>query len=607
VPTIGRWRLSVPAADLTPGRHLLSLTSATSEPFLARSIQVQRGAESSTLVPQDILRYQYHSDLLALGVTGSFTLEKLGGFVMIGTRSQEIDLGHTRGGTLFFRLQNSGLVDGTVALRLKGKAQPALEAKLVPHERRDLRLTVPAGSRYVRLETQGTLDSNFLWGSPFFAAAPEIKGSTNASPTIVLISLDTTRRDFLGAYNPEVEFTPHLDELAGHATVFDQAYTTSPWTLPAHASLFTGLYPTRHGAGVVTDHLEASHPNLATLLRPQRLTIGVAGGSFLSFRFGLARGFGIFVDPDNADSPGRKVTDAALARVKLAQDLPLFLFAHYFDPHFPFRPSQNPEIRAKVDAAIDRLDESDRLKSALRGSGDDWQAVVGGKVKPSAAGLEALRLAYEAEIGSLDDEVGRLLAGLKAAGRYDEALIVVLSDHGELLGENGFFSHTSRLDSELIEIPLLVKQPFQDQARRVGRIASLVDVFPTLLLAAGLRPESAIDGRPLLAELTSPAARPREVLLEEHDTAFHRLYTNMKVADALFGIQKAETRRLVWDKNEQCLERGERGWHETPCELAPDRNLSLTRLKKQAHRPLVDQVGLPFEERARLAALGYLP
>ncbi|MCP4660656.1 MAG: sulfatase-like hydrolase/transferase, partial [bacterium] len=145
-----------------------------------------------------------------------------------------------------------------------------------------MELALTADAAPLTFAVEGPKNGFFLWGAPFLDP-PRPSPRTS----IVLITLDTTRRDALGVYGGDRGVTPHLDELAGSATVFERAYAPAPWTLPSHASIFTGLYPSKHGAGVAADHLESRFETLPELLRRHGyLTAGFGGGMLTSYRFG---------------------------------------------------------------------------------------------------------------------------------------------------------------------------------------------------------------------------------------------------------------------------------------------------------------------------------
>ena len=609
----GELAVEIPAASLTAGVHFLSLRrrdpGGDAEVLFHRfrSIGYRHRGEARVLPARDFLTFRYLSSLLSFGVTGSFHRQSLGGFVLAGPRTLEVDLGSERGGLLQFKVQNAGAGGAAFRVRWRGGAR---EVRLEPHQRRHLRLALPPGASKVGLVASGDPNGFFLWGAPHFRPR-----AAAARPPVVLITLDTTRRDAFAVYGGEAAATPRLDAFAARATVFEHAYTTAPWTLPAHASIFTGLYPSRHGAGVRGDHLEIGFVTLAERLRAAGyVTAGFAGGMLSSGHFGVGQGFATYRNADGAETAADELTAHATGFLEetgaLGDDFapPFFLFVNYFDPHFPYR-APEPFRRAFAVADRRRAVGDDALwQATLDGSAKAWASVVDGQAPASSEALAALRAAYLAEVAFMDDQVGELLARLEERGLFDDALIVVTADHGELLGESGYFSHSGRLDGELVEIPLIVKWPGQREGRRDGRLTSLVDLFPTVLAAAGVPP----DGPRLDGHALGPGSGDRRgdrafVIAEEHGSGFHRLPPRLRVADDLFAVLGLAERLLRWDGGGACWRRSADAWGPVTCEGRRFAGLKILReLERAAHRPRMARIGFSREERQRLEALGYL-
>ncbi|MEN8184047.1 MAG: sulfatase, partial [Myxococcota bacterium] len=261
-------------------------------------------------------------------------------------------------------------------------------------------------------------------------------------PNVLLITLDTTRRDRLGLYGYERPTSPHLDELASHATVFENAYSTSSWTLPAHASLFTGRYPTSHGMrhdpegsliladaidapeGIRARSLDAEARTLAEILGDAGYQTGaVVAGPWLIGSFGLARGFEHY--DDKGVAAGRRAADVTTSALRWLDDVPepFLLFLNYFDPHLPYAPP--PAYRRSFLPS----DVSVNLRSSAQA--------------PSL---------YDAEILYMDEQLGKLFRSLRERGLYDRTLIVVTADHGELLGDRGEWGHERYLWEPLLRV-----------------------------------------------------------------------------------------------------------------------------------------------------------
>ncbi len=281
---------------------------------------------------------------------------------------------------------------------------------------------------------------------------------------LLLVTVDTLRADALGAYGQRPSVTPTMDELARAGVRFADAHAHAVMTLPAHASLLTGLYPHQHG---VRDNagfrLPQTLETLATRLRAAGYRTGAFVSAFpLDSRFGLARGFDVYDDdlPDarasaflEAERPGRETVARAL-RFKAAGAGPTFVWVHVYEPHFPY------------------------------GDGDG-----------------ATRNAYLRDVAAADACLRPLLEPLLAEGRAGRTLVALTSDHGESLGEHGESTHGLLAYEATLRVPLILHAPRLD-ARVVTTPARHVDLVPTLLDALGLAVPSDFAGRSLW-----PAAR----------------------------------------------------------------------------------------------------
>jgi arylsulfatase A-like enzyme/Flp pilus assembly protein TadD len=305
---------------------------------------------------------------------------------------------------------------------------------------------------------------------------------------ILLISIDTLRSDHLQAYGakgvatPATPATPAIDGLRKDAILFERAYSHYPLTLPSHTSLLSGLLPTHHqvrdNGGYTFD--ASKHPYLPRLLKDAGYQTGAAVSAFILRRAtGLASGFDLYDDTAESEERAGAVTaQKALEWVRGRGDQPFFLFLHLYEPHAPYVP---PEPFA----------------SRYRAS------------------------PYDGEIATADSVVGTVLAELKKLGIYDRAVIVLLSDHGEGLGDHGEDQHGFFLYRETLQVPLLLKLPGGDRAgTTVASPAQLVDVAPTLLALAGVKKPAGLDGQSLLS-LPGPDAPPRPIYSE---TFFPRLH-----------------------------------------------------------------------------------
>jgi arylsulfatase A-like enzyme len=382
---------------------------------------------------------------------------------------------------------------------------------------------------------------------PGLAAAPSpgIEDRTGASPPpVVVIVLDTVRADHLRSYGYSRNTMPRLERFAReHAVRIEGALANAPSSLETHASLFTGLYPSRHGAhkpregdpdpSVYAYPLADGIPTLAGLLRRAGYWTAGISANFgpLSPAFGLDRGFVFYearpslqqgpalVDPFRfalwrrwplaaADRlppfaaselfelgvPYRRAADVAgegAAALDGAGTAPFFLFLNFMEAHYPYRP---PRSFTGIFPGIQR--------PGRRRLADDQAAaaeIMAGRRPMSEAERTAWNAAYDSGLRYLDEELGRLLDRLERHPRFDEMLVVILSDHGEALGEHGLLRHSTALYDEMLRIPLFIKpgrrHPPEIQPGRVlpGPFQP-VDLFPTVLAHAGLPIPGKIDG-----------------------------------------------------------------------------------------------------------------
>jgi len=320
-------------------------------------------------------------------------------------------------------------------------------------------------------------------------------------PDLVVIVLDTVRADHLGVYGYPEATTPRLDAWAAGARVYTDALSTAPWTLPAHASMFTGLWPASHGARGLRERIAAPLPaGSSTVARALRdagwLTVGIAANqAFLDKSWGLAQGFSLWmceqIEPDRRGTPyptADRITDLALLALdRRPEEGPVFLFLNYMDAHTPWLAREGHVARPE------------RLDRRVLPYGSRWEAVknglmVDGQLDPAtrAAWVEA----YDAELRFLDREVGRLLDGLRARGVGDEDHVILLSDHGEYLGEHNLVEHSKDVYDTVLHVPFLHRGPGVEPGRDPTPIQP-TDLPDLLLEAAGLPP---MGEPPTLAE-----------------------------------------------------------------------------------------------------------
>jgi arylsulfatase A-like enzyme/Tfp pilus assembly protein PilF len=286
-----------------------------------------------------------------------------------------------------------------------------------------------------------------------------------ARPSILLVTLDTTRADAIGPEAKGVR-TPAFDALASRGRLFRQAYATAPETLPSHASMLTGLYPAGHGVHENARVVRASHATAAERLQQAGYATAAFVSAFvLERRFGLARGFALYDDQwprGRVERSARETTDRALAFLAREPHRPLFVWVHYFDPHHPYEPPE-PYRSRHEDAP------------------------------------------YLGEVAAMDEQLGRLVEGFERA-TGGAAAIVVAGDHGEGLGEHGEAQHGRLLYQATMRVPLVIAGPAV-AAGTSDEPVSARRVFDTLLDFAGLGAQSSLRGAPrelVLGEAMKP-------------------------------------------------------------------------------------------------------
>jgi arylsulfatase A-like enzyme len=337
---------------------------------------------------------------------------------------------------------------------------------------------------------------------------------------VVLISLDTLRPDHLSCYGHARETSPTIDALAARGVRFADASSAAPWTLPSHATMFTGLYPSRHGVKDYSHRLPAERVTLAEILREHAFqTFAVINTwNIADPRFEIFQGFepaDVHYVHETVPGPGgSKVvenTGAEVARVARAwlagrdRARPFFLLAHFYDAHTDFTPA--PEDRAAlVGPYSGKLDGSTAQLLAIRAQG----------VRLGADDLRYLRELYDAEIRGLDRVLGGLFDFLEEEGLARETLIVLTSDHGEEFQEHGGLLHGRTQYEELLRVPLVLAGPGIPRGRVVDQPVSLVDLLPTILGRLGIAPPPDLDGLDL-APAWEGARLPERLLFGEAD------------------------------------------------------------------------------------------
>jgi arylsulfatase A-like enzyme len=365
------------------------------------------------------------------------------------------------------------------------------------------------------------------WEQPHMSAEPRIAWTNprlrvpaaEVRTNVILISIDTLRADHLSCYGYDRPTSPHIERMAGEGILFRNFIASSPWTLPSHASMLTGLNPSRHGAQsfVPTRGFSRTIDTLAERLRDQGYdTAGFVGGGFLSTVFGFEQGFDRYWESPRKDDTDtlQVVLDIAKPWVEQRRGAPFFLFLHTYQVHVPYTPPAS---------SLRLFDPQYRGPYQTSFTSDDARLLVRtGPVEPPI--MQRLIALYDGEIRAMDAAVGDLLSFLRDTGLARNTCVFFTSDHGEEFGEHGDILHSkAKLYRELIHIPLIVWCPsLFAGGRTVAAIASHTDIVPTILELTGSAAPVGLDGRSLTAALRGDRAPIRDFALSQVDGSMER-------------------------------------------------------------------------------------
>lgn len=310
-------------------------------------------------------------------------------------------------------------------------------------------------------------------------------GEPPRPPNVVLLVMDTVRADHLGSYGHAGAATPFLDELAGRADRYARAVASAPWTLPSHASMFTGRFAFEHGAdsgktpeGRIYDALPL-RPGLPTLAEAlsacgYRTAAFAANTAYLSRRSGLQRGFDEYSVEEGtaAEVDGRFF---GWLEERAGDARPFFAFLNYMDAHRPYdtRPLEG-ERGAKLPPA-DPTPSGDLLESL-------YDSVLARGEDPDPDLVSRIGVQYDHGIAWIDRAVEAVVTQLEARGLWEDTLLIVTADHGEFLGEHGLVEHSKDVYQEVLHVPLIVRAPRQTEGRVVEERTTLA-ALPRLVLA----------------------------------------------------------------------------------------------------------------------------
>ncbi|MGE0040039.1 MAG: sulfatase-like hydrolase/transferase [Vicinamibacterales bacterium] len=405
------------------------------------------------------------------------------------------------------------------------------------------------------------------------------RGAAPADLNVLVLTMDTTRADRLGAYGDTSGATPALDRLAGEGVVFEHLVAPAPLTLPAHSTLFTGEDPPFHG---VRDNggyiLDPSRQTLAeTLGAGGWATGGFIGAFVLDRKFGLDQGFDEYYDQFDINQrpgegfalgdiarPASEVVDHALPWLEAHAAGRFFAWLHFYDPHSPYDPPEPFKTRFQS--------------------------------RP-----------YLGEIAYVDSQIARVLAWLDEKGLRDRTLVVVLGDHGEALGEHGEGTHGLFVYESTLHVPLIVRAPYAGLAgRRVPAVVRTEDLMPTILELAGQPVPASVRGTSLVPLLTGQATDLEldaysESLYARNHFGWSDLRSFREGRFKLIEAPRPELYDLELDPGETTNIFEERR------QLGDRLRLEIRRIERDAESgPARAPAAIDPETRERLAALGYV-
>lgn len=454
------------------------------------------------------------------------------------------------------------------------------------------------------LSVEGPPTARVEWGSPAViwrepAREPRPR-DPKRPPNVLLLGIDTLRADALGAWGRKPSVTPAMDKLAAESDVWLDAFSTFNNTNPSFASILTGLYGKRHGVYDLVTRLDDRHVTLAEIFGEAGYdTFAVIAAHHLGpYASHLDQGF------DEVDTAPRRyaaerVVDRALEWLAEDErfDAPFFAWLHFFDPHTP-HVAPLPYAAGLAPRAPHGFSEPEA-----------WFPFRPMGLRPyRAARLGGHHELYLGEVAYLDRHLGRLLSYLEGEGLLENTVVALVADHGENLTEHGIYTHHNGLWDTTTHVPLMMRSPgaagARSRGRRISGLVQTLDLFPTLLGAAGLEPPPS-DGEDLW-ELTGDGRSGRRVVISEHAvqlgasvrTPEFRLYRsegNYQVPDGtyLYDLREdpGETTNVA-DRRPQVVE-----------EL--DGLLDRWLADRDAPAPPSSEEVSP-EERERLRALGYV-
>lgn len=365
------------------------------------------------------------------------------------------------------------------------------------------------------------------------------QGNKCTDCNVILISIDTLRSDHLGCYGYRKNTTPNIDIFSKESVVFKENISQAPSTEPSHASMFTSLIPSHHGAFIsLKQSISTDVKTMAEILHENKYTTAsFNGGGQVSSEFGFNRGFDTYVS-NTEDTNERFITQVnqSIAWLDKNNADKFFLFLHTYEPHAPYIPI--PE-----NLALFETDYAGKLPINI--SQSHLELINTKKLMIDQADKEHIINAYDAEVRSADDSFGKLIEYLKKIGKYNNTMIIFTSDHGEEFGEHGMMGlHSHELFDEQLKVPLIIKFPNSSVESKIINVQTRnIDILPTVLEVLNIPALDCFEGENLLNILQGRGGAL--FAISEQDTADTRPPSSIRTLE--WKLNKGKLYNLIND------------------------------------------------------------
>lgn len=388
-----------------------------------------------------------------------------------------------------------------------------------------------------------------------FLLLEAVSGSAAEKRNIIFLDICSARADHFGAYGYGRDTTPNIDSFGKRAAVFENALSEGSWCLPSYASLMTGHVPEVHGlyTNLPARQLPPFESTLAQELRGAGYKTALfSGGVYLLPEWGLTRGFDHYANifstasPERIPAPFEDNLQSVLGWVKENRGSPFFLFATIDDLHVPYH-SPDPE---KYDPGYGGVvHDTGVLSVPFARAYNGEEAGVPARMREKAVEfksgerhLKHLAAHYDAALNAVDGRIGDFLKKMKELGLFENTILIISADHGEMLGEKGLINHTQGLYEPVLRVPLIVRAPdiTASFGARIKPLVQRIDLMPTILDMAGVSGYGlGLQGRSFVPLLKDPAAPWREY-------AFARSRRNLTSYDSAPLIDERVARDACW-------------------------------------------------------------